>query len=1790
MKKIFTLLYCLLLLQPVFAQSSLQLSTGRFSIPSIAAFNPGLFWKQQPLISGKHFAVLQFGQPLTTVQKQQLKNSGIELLNYIPPFSYNASFNNEVAKIILQQLGATGIAYMPANLKISRTLQQPEKYSWIKGANGKMDVHIKISKGISIAEAKKYLQANGIVLTPSAFEQYDILQTHISSSDLMKLAAIPFVEYLEPVHPQDKALNNRSRDMARANIATASLAAGGYNLSGKGVTVGVGDDGDPTNHIDLQGHVINRNPFFYTEHGTHVTGTVGGAGIFRYHSRGYAPLALIVSQLFGGIYLNAAAYVNDYGMVLTNNSYGSITGESSYEGVYDLYSNILDQQAFLFPELLHVFASGNDGEVPVPPYPFHFGTVLSGYQSSKNVITVGRTDRTMYASGTSSSGPVRDGRLKPEIMALGEEIISPSSTGDYASAWGTSMAAPAVTGGAALMVEQYKNQFSANPKSGLVKALLMNGGLDIGNAGPDFRHGYGTLNLERSLDMIKNSHFFSGNIATMGVQTQSITVPANTARLKIMLYWHDPAAVVYANTSLVNDLDLEVVDGMMNVVYPQKLNTLPTQVANLPTTGADHINNNEQVIINNPSGTYTIRVKGFAVNVNPTQEYFVAYDYLPQGLQLSVPFEKDAYWPGDLCVVHWSDYGTPNNQRTLEYSLNDGVTWQPPLSSNISDTATYFNWTIPTMPAIETNVARLRITENGTGFSSVSGRFVIMPGAFHSYAPVAEQCEGYCKINWGSISASPDIDYEVLMKQGPDMVVMGSTAGTTFTVSGLNKDSVYWFAIRARKAGIPGRRNNGSGYRPNVGGCTLGISNGDLKLDSILSPNTGRIGTLSALTASTNLDIRIKNLDDVSITGFEIKYSINGSAFISAAVGATIPAGATYIHTISALNFSQTGTYNIVAVVKNNAADATIKNDTLRKKIKQLKNPVISFASPYIENFDAAPVSEINANHMGIDSLDSWDFSTSTTSGRARTFVNTGIARSGNRAITIDVNKFTSSGSTNYLTGTFNLSGYNAATDEVRFDVQFKHHGTYQTPNADNKIFVRGSETGAWILLYDLDANQPATPGIWKKTRSLDIAAALSTAMPVQNFSSSTQIRFGQNSILSMGDDRHFAGYTFDDVRLYTVTDDIETFAITSPVGNSCGLTATTPVTVVLKNAMATSISNVPISMQVDNGAIVMGTVPTVGTLPSGTTYTFPAANLAAVGTHTIKIWTSYATDNFRDNDTIVATIINQPVINTFPYLEDFESSNGNFYSSGVNGSWQYGMPRGIKIKTAASGSNAWKTNTQGFYNDEELSYLYSPCFNVTGMTNPTLSFSMAYNIEYCRFMGDPSAYCDGAWVEYSTDGLSWTKLGSSGSGTNWYNHGVSQLWDSSKAYWHVATTALPAGAANLRLRFVMSSDLFVGGDGVAIDDIHVYDKQYDIYDAGTNSNIITQSVSGSAGIDFTDGGKLIATIFPNGNNLGSTGVQAYMYNGAVRFTSQQYYANRNITVKPTNLSPGSPVKIRYYFLDKEADSLRKATGCTACINPVDYTKPGIIKYDDANDNIENGTMADNTAGSLSFLNGAQVRKVPYGAGYYAEYNVAGFSEFWISDGNSNITLPAEWLSFTAEKLSNNDVLLKWKTGNENNVVQYEVERARNNNRPNDFEKISTVTALNQSGINEYRFTDMVPGKQGLYYYRIKRLDRNGQVSYSETRVLIFGNKGFNVLLFPNPVKDKLQVMLQADINVPVIMVLYDAAGKLLLQQTTLASGATQKIQLNMAGFASGIYQLKIRMGDKEEVMKVVKE
>ena len=1780
---------------------SLLLKSGTIVPPkNITAENIDNYNRVASRTNGKALAVIQFEQIPSPSERLQLKQSGIELLDYVPNNAYTATITGSLEKGQLLNFKVRSVIELTPVQKM-----QPELAAGMFPAHaikvaGTVDVWISFPTSYVFEEVKGQLAQKNIDVIGSRLKEYRILELRIASGRLTELASLPFVEFVQVAPAPDKALNYNSLFASRATVLKASLANGGSNLNGQDVVVGVGDDGDIQTHLDFTNRLINRTGEIPRAHATHVAGTVGGAGIIQQVYSGYAPKSTLVGQYFSKIITNAPIYVTDHGMVITNNSYGSVEDDCEYNGLYDLSAKILDEQAFALPELLHVFAAGNDGSNNCNPYPTGFNTVLGGYQSSKNVITVGSSDFKRDISGFSSRGPVKDGRVKPEIISMGQFLPSTWVNNQYSYNNGTSMAAPGVAGGTALLVQRYRQlNGGANPKNGLMKALLCNGADDRGNPGPDYTYGFGNMNLIRSLRMIENGSFFNTTVAQGATNTQTVSVPLNTVQLKVMLYWNDPSASVMASNTLVNDLDLQV-DSSANSILPFKLDPSPSAVGNMAVRNADHTNNIEQVVINNPvAGNYQLKVIGTSLPQGPSQEYFLVYDIIPQSLVLTNPVGGETLTPTgtyffglqvfDTMYVQWDDYGQPDNETfTLEFSSDGGSNWTT-LSNSIPAASRLYKWVVPNTPTYQ---GRIRLSKNNTPYTQTSGDFVITSLPVVSLDAV--QCEGYIKINWASVPGATD--YEVMMLQGDEMVSVATTSGLTYTFSGLSKDSTYWVTMRARINGNTGRRANAIARQPNSGTCTGTISDNDLKVDGIISPtSSGRLFTSTALSASVPITIRLKNLDDdVSSGDINVSYSINGGPSVNEVITspvADIGPGATLVHTFTTnANLSLPGPYSI-EVTATKASDPVVNNNTLTKVYKQLINPVIDNASlPWLDNLEGISAQSYTAPQIGINGRDRYDFVNSTVNGRLRSFINTGIAYSGSSALTLDIDRYNVAGNVDSLSGTFNLSTFTSA-DEIRLDFRYKNHG--QKSNAANKVWIRGSDADVWIEMYDLYVNQPAADGTYKLSASLQLNDSLSAYS--QSFSSSFQVRWGQWGQYMAADNESGAGYTIDDIRIYRAIDDIQLMSIDTPVAIACNLNATVPVKVTVRNTMNTAINNIPIVLNVDGSVIATENILSIAP-NSSLQYTFAAtADLSAPGNHTMEVWVNLATDNVKENDTARLTINSLPNISNFPYLENFESNNGYWYTT--TNAWQYGSINSVKLKRSASGSKAWKTNTTGYYNSDELSYLYSPCFNISTLPNPTLSFSIALDIEDC---GD--VLCDGAYMEYSTNGISWSRLGANGQGTNWYNKAYSgnNLW-SIKDYhrWHVATIPLSVipvpqiQLSQLRFRFVITSDPSVVGEGIAVDDIHIYSNPYGIYDGITMGAPVIQTVNNNNNwVDFLESGKLIASVKSPTTAMGSTEAQAYINTGAVRISSNQFYHDRNITLKPANATLATPATVRFYFLDTEMERLINATGCGFCSKPAMAYELGVTKYTNSNKAVENGTLADNAGGLYQYILPANTRIVPFDKGYYAEFEVSDFSEFWLNNGgiNASTPLPLTLLSFTSRKQNGKDVLAEWITTDEVNVDRFELEVARGNAdyQLNQFTKIGQVPARNiQVGNQYYNFIDHEPAKNGTRYYRLKMIDQDGSFKYSPIRPVVF-SEDLLWSVYPNPSTGLFYLNFQLAEGEMLTIKVYDASGRTIQQQMVNGTGFLQKIPIDLK--ANGLYMLEAVGGNKKQFFKLLKQ
>ncbi|CAN5826670.1 hypothetical protein BH11BAC4_BH11BAC4_15400 [soil metagenome] len=1544
------------------------------------------------LWQNRYFVVIQFAAIPTDATKARMKNAGIEIHDYIPGNAFLATVTNDFNFSVAKDMGIVSINTIPVLYKVD-----PSLFTY-KKVNDKSDIQtfaVSFYPSVSKKDAEAAFRKIGVTIVASKFNFSNTILIQPDISKLNAIAALPFVSFIREQSIKDKIINYN--DIATHGISSLQSISG-RNLSGRNVVVGVGDNADISTHIDFSGKIISRHPFPWDYHGTHTSGTTAGAGFLNPKNQGMAPKSHIVSQWFSDVIVNTPTYITDYNMIATNNSYYSSAVGCIGNRAYDVMSNYIDAQMKNYDEVLHVIAAGNDGSFTCGGYPSSYGTVKSGWQCAKNVITVGAMDQANYLiADFSSRGPAQDGRIKPEIVTNGYATRSTYPFDDYQLNFGTSMAAPVITGVTALLQEDYrKTHAGANAKAALLKVLMCNTAEDLGNDGPDYTYGFGMLNARKAVEAMEANHYFSNSSVTSQNDPYTVVVPAGARRLKVMLVWADQAAAINAGVTLVNDLDLTVTEPSSLSHLPLILN--PANVTNVATEAADHLNNIEQVVINNPSaGTYAINVKGFAVPQGP-QTYFLTYQVDMNGITVEYPFGGETLVPGEVESIRWTGYGNEANTFTVEYSDNNGSTWNSTGagSTAVAGTERAFSWTVP---ATATNDYQVRVSRNGTGLTDQSDfNFTVLGQPF---VTATVPCEGYTQLNWLAIGSATS--YDVFQLKGDSMDLVGNTVATGFLVQGLDPAVSYRFAVAAKNGTARGRRSLAVQSTPTTGTCSLATYDGNFKAVSIDGPVTGRQFSSSALSASEQVKLSIKNLDNSTSSGsYNLSYQINGGAVVTETDNINIAALSTYTHSFAATAaFASPGIFSVKAWVTK-AGDTHPADDTVLATIKNLSNPLL--ALPVTDGFESTTIKEYTSNTMGLDADDRTDFKTASARGRARTFVNTGFALNGNRAITLDQSPYGAL-NTDSLLMTWNLNNYSSGK-QLRIDFYYKNHG--QSANPDNKVWIRGADNLPWIFAYDLVANQNDL-GQWKHAL-INVNDIMDTVSVPQFIGTSFQIKIAQEGITSANvpypvldqDD----GYTIDDVTVAEAIGDVALTNILSPSKTGCGLANNYPVIIQVKNYANTSVNNVLVNYRFNGGALVTETIPVL-TANQLLNYTFTAhANLAANIDYNFECWLTAAGDNYKANDSVLNyTMHNSPVISSYPYLEGFEFNAGNWYAKGANSSWQWGAATKTIINKAANGTNAWITNLSGNYNDNELSYLYSPCFDLSSLTQPVLSFSHIFDIEQDY---------DYTWVEYSTDGKVWNKLGTAGSGTNWYDNAGVENWRLSNKKWHVASIDIPPYAGNMRFRIVMASDGGVNYEGVGIDDIHVFDKA-SIY-TGSPLTGITQNVSGTGWVNFYSAGKIIAAVNAQGQNLGATTVQVYPFSGTVRNSNGQYYLNRNIVVQTANVPAGS-FAVRFYFTDAEANNLMNATGCGTCNKPTDAYELGVPKYSGDNSD-ENGTLDDDLTGFFRFITPANTSIIPYDNGYYAEYSVNSFGECWLSLGDikpaaSNIC-PGSTIVFTA--------------------------------------------------------------------------------------------------------------------------------------------------------------------------------
>lgn len=417
----------------------------------------------------------------------------------------------------------------------------------------------------------------------------------------------------------------------------------------------------------------------------------------------------------------------------------------------------------------------------------------------------------------------------------------------------------------------------------------------------------------------------------------------------------------------------------------------------------------------------------------------------------------------------------------------------------------------------------------------------------------------------------------------------------------------------------------------------------DVGVSSIISPYfNGRKNTSEELSANQSLTVRVTNFGQNSQSNIPIRFSINGVLGPVDTVPGPLAGGTSLNYTFtSTANMSAVGSYQVKAfTLLNQDGDATNDSMPERKFIQASNDPIVF---PYLENFERMQLESFDTTFKVLEGANDFDYLTNGNFGRGRSNAGIGYASSGVYAMTLDraFNTFNSNTAVNYLRLTKNLSQYDTS-DMIVMDFDFMHH--QQENNINNKIWVRGSDTSAWVQLADLFTLQ-GNSGIYRYIRGLNVSNALKAAR--QNYSNSTQIRFGQEGLYRSFNLQFTDGYTFDNVGLRRILrKEVTPTALISPVTNSCG-DSMAVIQVRVKNNGLDTARNIPIRLEITGtwNKVIVDTIP--GPIPfnDSVVFFFDTLNSYAGGFANYRVITQWSQDELNANDTLSGNIF----INAIP-------------------------------------------------------------------------------------------------------------------------------------------------------------------------------------------------------------------------------------------------------------------------------------------------------------------------------------------------------------------------------------------------------------------------------------------------------------------------------------------------------------------------------------------------------------
>ena len=516
-----------------------------------------------------------------------------------------------------------------------------------------------------------------------------------------------------------------------------------FNLRGNGIKIGLWEAGNQApleTHEQISGRIYNPDSIPIGNHATWMAGTLIASGNGNTSAKGMAPEATItISQD------NNKLGLLDFGInegLISNHSYQtpvgwlyngsvwrwwgdlSITQTSAQRfGQYSIIDQEFDEISRATPYHIIVKAAGNLRGIEPPAstdYEVWDGNTwitlntdtapreknggIDGYDCipigaiAKNILTVGGVTKNQINGfyenmNFSGWGPADDGRIKPDLVAPGSNVISTSSSADnaYGGGTGTSFSTAAISGSLALIQEMMIQKSNKPLLASTLKGLAIHtANSNDSITGPNYRTGWGLLNTEAAAELIENLE--NGIIIERDLEQGEEFVlrflNEGNKKVKATICWTDPESPLIDDLlndrrpRLVNDLDIRLIHNpdstTPQVFFPWKLNPINPAA---PAVRTDNIVDNVEVVEPDTSldGIWEIRVTHKDSLSDGQQRFSLILEGIP--FEWNATSVNDTLWsaPGNWKGNNvppenaWVYIGTGKSQLTIDSTYEIGA-------------------------------------------------------------------------------------------------------------------------------------------------------------------------------------------------------------------------------------------------------------------------------------------------------------------------------------------------------------------------------------------------------------------------------------------------------------------------------------------------------------------------------------------------------------------------------------------------------------------------------------------------------------------------------------------------------------------------------------------------------------------------------------------------------------------------------------------------------------------------------------------------------------------------------------------------------------------------------------------------------------------------------------------------------------------------------------------------------------------------------------------------------------